>query len=275
MFFTKTMLLSIRLKRRLLVALFICMQMIAYAQLKADFTVDKTGGCSPVSVSFTNASTGTTSGTTYEWDFGNGNTSSLKNPGAIFREEKQYTVTLTVKDGDQTSTKTQIVTVYKKPVVEFSASLEKGCAPLPVTFTSTAAAGDGTITQYFWDFGDGFTQQTAGQQLEHTYASDLIPSVSLTVTNSFGCQATLLKEKMITVLPKLTSAFNADEKVLCKISDAANFINSSSGPGVLSYVWDFGDGTTSTSKDPTHVFSTKGTYTIKLKVSSSEGCITK
>jgi gliding motility-associated-like protein len=267
------MLLFLRLRHCLLTAVFISLHIVTAAQLKADFSLDKSGGCSPLAVSFTNTSTGVSSTTTYEWDFGNGNSSVLKNPGAVFREEKQFTVTLTVKDGNQISTKSQLVTVYKKPTIDFTASLQKGCAPLPVTFTSSSTAGDGTIANYFWDFGDGATQSAANNELAHTYMAEQVPAISLTVTNSFGCQSTLVKEKTITVLPRLTSSFNANETVLCNITDAANFINTSAGPGALTYNWDFGDGTNSTDKQPSHVFSAKGIYTIKLAVNSSEGCV--
>ena len=69
------------------------------AQLKANFTVDKDGGCSPLTVSFTNTSTGVTANTVYHWDLGNGHTSSLANAGATYVPEQGYTVTLTITDG--------------------------------------------------------------------------------------------------------------------------------------------------------------------------------
>src|SRR5579871_917180 len=112
--------------------LFLCAGISADAQLKADFTIDKNAGCSPLTVSFTNTTTNASSAATYKWDFGNGNTSALINPGATYVTEKTYTVTLTVTDGANTSTQTKQITVYKKPVVDFSASPVKGCLPLPV-----------------------------------------------------------------------------------------------------------------------------------------------
>src|SRR6476620_6413675 len=78
--------------------------------IRADFAVDKSGGCSPLPVVFTNNSSNTSPNATYLWDLGNGNTSTLKNAGAIYYEEKAYIVTLTVKDGSQTSTLTKTIT---------------------------------------------------------------------------------------------------------------------------------------------------------------------
>ena len=95
--------------------------------------------CSPLSVSFTNATFGASANAIYFWDFGNGNTSALKDPGAIYIDEKIYPVTLTVKDGSQTSSKTITITVYKKPVVDFSVPAPKVCIPAPVIFNSNSA----------------------------------------------------------------------------------------------------------------------------------------
>ncbi|HJW18163.1 MAG TPA: hypothetical protein VJ499_13620, partial [Flavisolibacter sp.] len=62
------------------------------AQLKADFSADKLGGCAPLLISFTNTTTGASTSAEYFWEFGNGNTSSLENVGAIFGLEKDYIV---------------------------------------------------------------------------------------------------------------------------------------------------------------------------------------
>ena len=245
----------------------------AWSQLKADFSVDKTGGCSPLHVSFTNKSTGTSPNTIYHWDFGNGNTSTLPDPGAIFTEEKSYTVTLTVAEGNQTSVKTQLIDVYYKPTVDFSAGVVKGCIPLNVNFASNSSAGSGEIASYHWDFGDGTTQQSFGNTIDHSYTTEQLATVSLTVTNTYGCHSTLVKKDIVEVKPRLTASFDADKTVLCRESDPVQFTNTSNGPGTLSYQWDFGDGTTSTEKNPSHVFNKRGTYTVMLTVTSSDGCI--
>src|SRR5688500_2819469 len=117
---------------RILGILLLCSQ--AQAQLKADFTVDKIGGCGPLTVSFTNTSSGYSSNVMYAWDFGNGNTSSLANAGAIYKDEKVYTVTLTVKDGTQTSVNTQNINVSSKQEVDLSAKVVIICSMLDVLF---------------------------------------------------------------------------------------------------------------------------------------------
>jgi gliding motility-associated-like protein len=245
----------------------------AFSQLKADFTVDKSGGCSPHAVIFTNKTTGASASTTYTWQFGNGNTSALANPGATYYDEKDYTVTLTAKDGAQTSTKTLKVTVYKKPTVDFSASAVTGCAPMAVNFTSSASAGDGTISNYFWDFGDGGLEQGSQfKQVAHSYANAQKASVSLTVTNSFGCFKTLEKTSIVDILPAIQAGFSINQPVLCKETDAVNFNNTSSGPGTLSYTWDMGDGKTVTGANPSYSYNKKGKFNIKLTVKNTAGC---
>lgn len=255
------------------IVFFLCMcSYTGYAQLQANFTVDKPGGCSPLSVSFSNKTTGASANAVYTWNFGNGNTAAIPNPGAIFINEQDYTVTLTVTDGSQTSSKTQTITVYKKPSVDFTANTAKGCLPAPVTFTSNSVAGSGSITSYYWDFGDGIAQQGLSSSQVHTYNMVQKATVMLTVTNSFGCYNTLQKKDIVEIIPSLTAGFTSDKRVLCKETDAVQFTNNSNGPGTLSYTWDFGDGTTSAATHPSHAFNKKGIYTVKLTVNSSEGC---
>jgi PKD repeat protein len=252
--------------------LLLLLSLSSNAQLVADFTMNKEGGCSPLLVQFTNTTRGASANATYRWEFSNGNTSSLTNPGAIFQEEKQYTLTLTVKDGNATATKTSSVTVYKKPEVKFSASTQKGCVPFDVLFSADASPGDGNLLWYDWDFGDGSTQKASVYNVQHTYKFVQNAGVSLTVTNSYGCYTTLQKTDMISAIPLLLADFETDQQVICRETDSVRFTNKSTGPGTLSYVWDFGDGKTSTQKNPSYAFNKKGNYDVKLTATSSEGC---
>lgn len=233
--------------------------------------MDKTSGCSPLGIRFTNLSN-TGPNIQYEWDFGNGNSSVLQNPFAIYLEEKVYTVTLTVRSGTQTATKTRTITVYKKPVVDFSVIKPKVCLPEGVQLNSLATSGDGTIANYQWDFGDGFTQAGFSNSMSHFYTVPMIPAVSLTVTNSFGCMSSATKTNLVEILPKIEPLFAVNKTLLCDLSDSIQLTNNSTGPGTLLYSWDFGDGTTSTLKNPTHRYATKDVYQVRLTVSNTVGC---
>src|SRR5215216_6563349 len=219
-------------KRYNLVVLFLLLlsPFTLHAQLSANFTMDKIGGCVPLSVSFINQTFGASANATYRWDFGNGNTSSLQNPGAVYLDEKTYTVSLTVSDGAFTTSKTATVTVYKKPTVDFTSASPKICLPSPALFTSNSKAGDGSITSYFWDFGDGAAQQLYGTSAIHYYSSAQKPTVSLTVTNSYGCYNSQTKAGIVEVLGSINPLFSSDKTILCTLNDAVKFTNNSSGP---------------------------------------------
>ncbi|MEO6720461.1 MAG: PKD domain-containing protein [Ferruginibacter sp.] len=245
----------------------------ASAQLQANFSVDKTGGCSPLNVKFTNTTTGATPTATWQWNFGNAKSSTLRDPGATYFTEKTYTVTLTVKDGANTSTKSLDVSVYKKPVVDFSLTPAKGCAPLSVNFTANATAGDGTIASYLWDFGDGTTVQGSNYATtQHIYTLPQVPPITLNVTNSFGCYATVTKSNQVEVVKAVQATFTPSETALCNAGESVTFTNNSTGSGTLTYKWDFGDGKTSTVISPVHIYSTSGSFTATLTTTSSDGC---
>lgn len=245
----------------------------SFAQLNATFTVNKESGCKPLTVQFTNTSTGAGSDVVYAWDFGNGNTSALPNPGATYIEEKIYVITLTVKSGGNTSTASKQIIVYKTPTVDFSATPTKGCMPLTVGFTASATPGDGSISRYFWDYGDGRTEE--GPMLvtpSHTYSFAQQAPVGLTVTNSFGCFNTKTYGGLINVYPEVIADFSADRVTLCKAGETIQFNEKSSGGSLTKYEWNFGDGTSSTDKNPAHVYNQEGVFDVKLKSTNSSGC---
>lgn len=242
------------------------------AQLGADFIPDKTGGCSPLAISFTNTTSGASSTATYQWDLGNGNASSLQTASAIYYQEKTYSITLTVRDGAQVSTQTKTITVYKRPSLDFNVSDAKGCIPFTASFSSSSSPGDGAIAAYHWDFGDGTIQQSSSPAILHTYDFVQAATVSLTAVNSYGCSNSLIRQNMITAIPPVTADFVADQTTHCNAPATVRFTNRSNGPGVLSYTWDFGDGTNATGASPSHTYTTKGRYTVRLLVKSSEGC---
>jgi gliding motility-associated-like protein len=260
-----------RCSRLLILGLFIIpFQLLAQPQ--ANFTMDKTGGCSPLLINFTNTTTGASANAAWRWDFDNGNISVLKNPGAIFNEERTYTITLTVTDGSQTSIQTKSITVYKKPTVDFIVLPATGCLPLQTVFSSSSSPGDGIIAGYNWDFGDGVTQQLTNPAVSHLYNFLQTATVSLTAVNSYGCSNTITKPNIITVHPPLQVSFSANKTVACDAPAAIQFYNNSTGPGTLTYSWDFGDGNFSTATTPLHTYNQRGVYTVKLTVTSSLGC---
>lgn len=237
------------------------------------FTMSQSVGCSPLIVNFSNTSTGFSSNSVFLWDFGNGNTSALQNPGAVFTEEKTYTVTLTVKDGSKTSSTSRTITVYKKPKAEFSPTAPGVCLPYAATFNSTSSSADGTINSYYWDFGDGITQQTASPQVSHAYSIEKKYTVSLTVTSSNGCYNVARKEDVVQVLGPMSADFTAAKTALCSLVEPLVLTNNSTGPGTLTYAWSFGDNTSSNQKDPSHLYTNKNNYTVVLRLGNEHRCV--
>lgn len=237
----------------------------------AAFTGSPLSGCSPLIVNFQDLSTG--SPTSWSWNFGNSNTSTLQNPTASYFTPGTYTVTLTATNasGSNTLTKTQYITVYETPTVNFSASSTSGCFPFRVQFQDLSTPGTGnTNVSWFWDFGNGNT--STQQNPFVTFGAAGVYSVTLRVTNDKGCVKVLSRPNYITVTNGVTAAFTNSQAAVCQPPADISFINNSSGPPTLSYFWDFGDGNFSTVMNPVHTYTASGTYTAILVTTSTAGC---
>lgn len=242
----------------------------AQAQLKADFTPSKTSDCESLITKFTDNSTGAP--VSWQWNLGNGSTSTQQSPSASYTSPGNYKVTLTVKNAaGNTSTAEKTVTVWEKPKPDFTASPAKGCIPFDVTFTDRSNPVNGSITAYSWDFGDGATG--SGSSPVHTYNNVLSPTVTLTVTNSNGCTASKQISNIVDAGASLVANFSVSDKFLCTAPGALTVTNTSTGPGNLTYAWDFGDGGTASGAAPAaHTYTARGVYKVKLTVTSDKGC---
>ena len=256
----------------LLLVCFVVFSSGLYAQTPA-FTADVNAGCSPLAVTFTNTSTGFSPTATYLFNYGEGG-GNINFPTAAhtYINEQSYNATLTVTDNGKTYMQNLTITVYKKPVVSFGGNVSKVCVNNSVNFTSTATAGDGTITDYLWDFGDGNTLDTTAATVSHTYTSASAIAPSLTVTNSHGCFASVSKPNLVTLLQAPKVSFTPDQTSVCNVADAVNFTNATTGVTPITYSWNFGDNATSTATNAAHSYGKKGTFGVKLLATSSEGC---
>jgi gliding motility-associated-like protein len=277
-----------RMVKLLIIILFLHAALAASGQLTANFSTDKSSGCGPLVINFTNQTSGASGAALYHWDLGNGNIATETNPRAVYTQPGSYTVVLTVQDGGQSSTANQTVTVYSPPAAAFTVSATKVCAPAPIQFTSTSTpggggagggsgspggGGGGAIVTWLWDFGDGNTESGGASSVGHAYTVAGTEGVSLTVTDVNGCVATQVQPGLLTILPQLTASFTTSQQVLCAVGDPVQFTNTSTGPGTLSYHWSFGDGNTSGQASPQYVYAAKGTYTVILTATSPVGCV--
>ncbi|MGD9750393.1 MAG: PKD domain-containing protein [Acidimicrobiia bacterium] len=179
---------------------------LSAAALDAAFSTDVTSGTSPLTVSFTDASSGAP--TTWSWEFGDGGTSDERNPTHTYTAPGLYTVTLRIEGpgGEDTETRIGLITVAPPvgPVASFSSDVTTGGAPLTVSFTDTSS---GSPTQWQWDFGDG-----TGSTERHpskTFTSPGTYDVTLTVANEVGGDSTTTPAA-ITVTASSTLTATAD-----------------------------------------------------------------
>ncbi|MEI7595891.1 MAG: PKD domain-containing protein [Bacteroidota bacterium] len=234
-----------------------------YNQPTASFTMNDSTGCNaPFTVNFTsNAPTAVS----YAWDFGDGGTSQ-QNPNYTFNGMGYHTITLTVTDiHGCTATTTRHVTM-SLPNANFSADIMEGCAPLSVNFTD-ASNSNYPITNWNWDFGDG--NNSTQQNPNHIYSDSGSYSVTLIVTDGNGCQNSITLADYIEVGLKPTTHFFADDTVVCS-SQEVNFYDNSSA-WVENWEWDFGDGGSAETEDPSHQYKDTGYFSVQLIV-EHHGC---
>ena len=157
------------------------------------------------------------------------------------------------------------------PVANFSAATTQGCAPLLVQFTNTSTSVNSNAT-YSWNFNNGGGTVVVSNP-STTFTNPGTYSVSLTVTNpgTGGGTNTKTITSYITVLAPPAVSWTAADTTGCP-PHAVSFTNGSSPASGLTYIWSFGDGSNSTDTDPTHIYTTAGTYSVTLLATNSNGC---
>ena len=233
--------------------------------LNAEFSGDPTSGEAPLTVNFTDESTGNP--TSWFWEFGDGGTSTQKDPLHEYEQEGSYTVILTVfnQTGEEdTETKADYITVGEPLNAEFSGDPTSGEAPLTVNFTDEST---GNPTSWFWEFGNGETSTQKDPVYE--YEDEGSYTVILTVFNQTGEEDTETKADYITVGEPLNAEFSgvptSGEAPL-----TVYFSDESTG-NPTTWFWEFGNGETSTQKDPVYEYEDEGSYTVILTVFNQTG----
>ncbi|HEX9984842.1 MAG TPA: PKD domain-containing protein [Thermoanaerobaculia bacterium] len=234
------------------------------ASVVASFTMTPTTGTAGITnFVFTDQSTGATS---RAWNFGDGATSNATNPAHVYAQSGQYTVTLTAFGfGGAQSTATKSVSIGEPLTANFTFSPANPSTSDTVRFTDDSTGG---VTSWFWTFGDG--TNSSQQNPSHRYTVGGAYNVTLTVARG-GATSGKTKTIIVTSSNPGTPAVNASFEV-SPVTPAAGksalFSDVSTGTPTA-WSWNFGDGGTSTSKNPVHTFNVAGTYLVTLVASNA------
>jgi len=239
-------------------------EVVVHPQPTANFTA--TTVCVGNPTQFTSTSTTNPAGqqiNDYQWNFGDGQTGTGQTVSHTYANPGTYQATLTVNcNGHCTSTKTLTVTVNAQPQASFTANTV--CEGTATQFTSTSTGQD--ITSYQWNFGDG--QTGSGQTVTHTYANANTYQVTLTVGTAGG-NCTDQFTQAVTVNAQPTSNFTYTS--VCR-GNPTVFTSTSTGQGITSYQWNFGDGQTGSGQEVSHTYAQAGDYPVTLTVSTNGQC---
>ncbi len=225
-----------------------------------DPVVDFTSTPNGATINFINTSD---SGTSFEWDFGDGNASAEENPSNRYAQAGSYEVTLSVTNQCGTSTLTRVVVVdFSLPEINILFSETDGCTPFEVQLTDQSTNNP---TEWEWQFPGGEPAVSTEQNPVVTYSDPGTYSLSVIVTNADGQSATDFVD-FITVSDEPVALF--DVELLGRTINLTN--NSVGGDEVL---WDFGDGNTSTEASPSYSYEDPGTYEVTLTVTNQCGSV--
>ena len=215
----------------------------------------------------------------YHWNFGDGSAASTAaDPTHTYAAYGTYTVTEYITGAalhSCTDTYKYVLHVYPLSAT-FSANDTTACIGQSVLFTGPTITGVGNYQSYNWFWGDGTSSTTSGNTTTHVYTADGVDSVTLVITDVYGCTDTLIKPSYIRVAGAQGN-FTLTPAIGC-VPDTVSFHDASTdlaGVSIVSRDWTFGDGGVNDANNinVTHTFAV-GVWTITLVDSDNAGCLT-
>ncbi|HPO12949.1 MAG TPA: PhoPQ-activated protein PqaA family protein [Candidatus Hydrogenedentes bacterium] len=231
-------------------------------------------------IPFTNETIpGTETGLTYEWTFGDNSAPvTEENPTHVYSQPGTYTVELTAKTSTREVSVSKQLVVDARPDPDFTANPVKGTTADAIQFTDTTnTTNTRPVETRLWRFGDGALSTV--QNPDHMYSALGQYTVSLTITFSHSVShkifsAEEIKTNYITIsLPTPPTASFSVETTCAAVNVPIQFTDTStpgSAPAIISWRWTFGDGATSSLKNPLHAYARPGDYTITLQVTTED-----
>jgi gliding motility-associated-like protein len=200
------------------------------------------------------------------WDFGDGSASANASPQKSYTNAGTYTVKLVNYFAACPDSVSKSITVLPRPATTFTGDKTYACST-PATFQFTNTTNGGVSQR--WNFGDGSTSTDANPK--HIYNAYGNYTVRLIVTGSNGCSDTLIKPGFIAVTRPQVRINNLPLKGCLPFTVPFN-ATVTVADHIVAYRWDFGDGTTSTQQSPVKTYTTEGSYTVKLVITTASGC---
>ena len=243
------------------------------------FTVNVDTGSAPLTVNFDTSSSSDIDGSikTYAWDFGDGSTDVGDQVSHLYTADGKYTAILSVFDDEgyrDVSVRTINVLSNQSPISIFNVDTDIGEAPLIMNFDGSVSLDfDGSISSYFWTFGDG--SNASGATVSHQYSTPGTFEVTLLVTDN-GSLEDISEIRTIIVLPVNTlptAAFTVDlSSGTTPVTVNFDATGSSDADGTItSYEWDFGDGASGQSAQTAHTYFLEGSHTVSLTITDDRG----
>ncbi len=232
-----------------------------------DFSYTPNNGCQSLTVDFTDASQGTSSG--WFWDFGDGNTSTQQNPTHTYTSAGCFTVTLNASSNGCPGTQTtqNCIEVFALPVASSTSNSAPTCTlPYTVQFNGVSSIANST---YAWDFGDGNSSML--QAPSNTFLNPGSYTVSLTVTTQQGCTAVIIADTV--VIEEFELSISADSTQGCGPLNVTYTATSNINYPINSVDWDFGNMMTGTGISTTTAYPDTGQFQIVAVAENSIGCV--
>ncbi len=229
--------------------------------------INATSACQGSAVQFTNMSN-SSGQISYQWDLGNGYSTTDSSFSYTFGTSGFYDVTLVAVDSNNCST-TELarLEIYPNPTPNFAST--EACLSSSTQFTNQSYINSGsTISGYIWNFGD---QSTSNQtNPNHTYSQVGTYNISLTAVSNYGCQETTNLQARVN--PNPIALFASSGSGCGPITSSFSESSSISEGSITGWLWNFSDGEISTDQHPTHIFNNAGNYDVNLTVVSDRGC---
>lgn len=225
-----------------------------------------TNACAGANLTFN--SSGTTSGSSLSWRFGDNTFATAPNPVKRYNSPGNYTVTLTATQGGCSDVATKRVYQFAAPKAAF-VQLNGICDNDAFSFRNNSNISIGTYGS-FWNFDDG--NRSTDMNPSHLFASAGDKKVKLVVVSEFGCRDSVTTNVVVRESPKVNFSFDRACSLSPTVFTNTTPVVGTPGGAVKSYSWKFDDGSSQSGENAVKTWNTVGPKTITYNIELTNGC---